>query len=239
MNKPRHFVNSKLLSETKFTLIFDLDGTLIDSFDQIASISNRVRRTLGVTEIPEPEVKSKIGLPVESLFFDFSPDRLPKVVEMFREYLHEQISLHNPAFKGSRNLLLQLKQYGYGVAVATSKPHILACEVIANSELDQLVDFVQGVDGFLPKPDPEVIKRCQARLRAQIYIMVGDRPEDMLAGIKSNCYTVGIAQGTFNEIELRTCGAHESFESIKALHEDLLGVLNRAQINNIGSVGWV
>lgn len=232
VSKQNKFVSRKLLSSSKFTLIFDLDGTLIDSFDQIAKTSNRVRRELGEIEIPEDEIKLRIGLPVESLFFDFSSDRLPKVVEMFREFLHEEVTRGNTAFKGSVDLLFELKQHSYGVAVATSKPHTLACKVVANSELNKLVDFVQGVNGFLPKPDPEVIVRCQARLRAQNYIMVGDRPEDVLAGIKARCYTVGIAQGAFDEMELRAFGAHESFGSIKALHEDLFGVLNRAQDHN-------
>lgn len=217
-------------SNRKFTLIFDLDGTLIDSFNQIALTSNRVRRFFGVTEIPLSEVKSRIGLPAESLFFDFSPDRLTETVEIFREYLKEEISIDNPLFRGSADLLLKLKRISHGVAVATSKPHALACKVIANSELRHLVDFVQGVDGFLPKPDPEVIKRCQANLPAENYIMIGDRPEDVLAGIKAKCYTVGIAQGTFSGIELKAFGAHESFDSIEALNEDLLGVLNRAKV---------
>lgn len=209
------------------TFIFDLDGTLIDSFDQISECCLKIRRDLGMKLISRAEIGTLIGLPAEKLFSDNPPQVVEKAVSMFREDLSNEIENGNKVFKGVEEMLTLLKHRGFRIAVATSKPHNLAQAVVQNSSLRGLVDHVQGVDGFDPKPSPEVIKRCQIRLPAGRFAMIGDRPEDIQAGLNADCYCVGISQGTFGEKNLKEIGAHETFQSIEHLMMDIEGFLTR------------
>ncbi len=209
--------------------IFDLDGTLIDSFDQIIDCCLRVRKAMKLKSLSKRELSSRIGLPVEHLFSDNPPDVIQTAVMLFRIELSNEIERENHAFEGAFELLSALKQQGVGISVATSKPHHLALKVINNSSLKEFIDYVQGIDGFAPKPDPEVVIRCQNKLLADKFVMLGDRPEDMQAGLRSGCYSVGIAQGVFGESELKKAGAQETYESLVGLLDNLEIFLGRLQ----------
>lgn len=209
--------------------IFDLDGTLIDSFDQIADCCLRVRNTMKMKSLSKKELTSLIGLPVERLFSDNPTEVIQTAVKLFRIELSKEIERENHAFEGAYELLNALKQQGVGIAVATSKPHPLALKVIDNSSLKEFVDCVQGIDGFAPKPDPEVVIRCQNQLLADKFVMLGDRPEDIEAGLRSGCYSVGIAQGVFGESQLKKAGAQETYESLVGLLDNLESFLSRLQ----------
>jgi HAD superfamily hydrolase (TIGR01549 family) len=209
--------------------VFDLDGTLVDSFDQISECCTKIRNRLKLRTVEKDELEKLIGLPADQLFFDCPPQIMDRAVDMFREELLKEIEVNNKLFLGASELLIILKQKGIGTAVATSKPHHLAKKVVKNSSLNGLIDYIQGVDGFPPKPNPEVILRCQAHFLARKFVMVGDRPEDIQAGLDSGCFTVGIAQGTFGEEELRSIGAHEVFQSIEHLTYEIAEFLTRLE----------
>lgn len=211
------------------TVIFDLDGTLIDSFNQISKCASWVRDQLGMKRKSKQDLEKLIGLPADALFSDSPPEILEEAVLMFRNELLREIKRENAEYEGAADLLNMLKIRDIRIAIATSKPHHLAQLVVENSALNGLIDHVQGLDGFAPKPDPEVIKRCQIRLQAKRFAMIGDRPEDINAGLNAGCYTAGIAQGAFGEKSLRDVGAHETFRSIKHLSLDIDQFLNRLQ----------
>lgn len=213
--------------KSKIGAIFDLDGTLVDSFDQIIDCCLRVRSAMKMKDLPKSELIGLIGLPAEHLFFDNPADVIQTAVMLFRTELSNEVEQGNKAFEGAVELLGVLKQQEFAIAVATSKPHRLALKVIENSSLKEFIDCVQGIDGFAPKPDPEVIIRCQTRLLADKFVMIGDRPEDIQAGLRSGCYSVGIAQGAFGESQLENAGAHETHESLIKLLENLDNFLSR------------
>ena len=217
------------MTELNLTAIFDLDGTLVDSFNQILTCCQLIRKRLGMKHLDEKELKALIGLPAERLFSSNSPDITETAVIMFRNELTKEIETGNDIFDGTEELLKFLKSQSIKTAVATSKPHNLALKVVKNSKLDGLIDHVQGIEDFDPKPDPEVVLRCQRKLPADKFVMIGDRPEDIQAGLKSGCYTVGVAQGTFRERELKEFGAHEVFSSIECLSNEMLDFLTRLE----------
>ena len=199
----------------------------MDSFGQISVCAQRIRSKMGMNWKSETELKTLIGLPAERLFDDHSPDTLVEAISMFRNELIKEIEKGNATYPGAVELLIELRNLGISTAVATSKPNQLAVLVIKNSALNGLLDHIQGVDGFAPKPNPEVILRCQATLPATKYLMVGDRPEDIQAGLASNCFSVGIAQGIFGQKELKVIGANETFSNIQSMLESLNDVLSK------------
>lgn len=209
------------------TIFFDLDGTLVDSFDQIVHCVQKVRSKMQMTWRSDLEISRLIGLPAEHFFKDQDKDGQNRAISEFRNELLEKVNTDNTVYPGAVDLLEELRNQGIKTAVVTSKPHYLAVLVVKNSELNGLIHLVQGVDGFAPKPDPEGILRCQSKLPAKKYVMVGDRPEDIQAGLASGCLSVGIAQGNFGQGELKRSGAHFTFSNITEISENLGDFLDR------------
>jgi phosphoglycolate phosphatase len=83
----------------------------------------------------------------------------------------------------------------------------MATNVIENSPLAGLVDFIQGTDDFPAKPNPEVIIRCLQRFPGLKTVMIGDRAEDILAAKSAGVQAIGIAQSAHSPEILLSAGA--------------------------------
>lgn len=204
---------------SKFGFVFDLDGTLVDSRYQIQDSLNKTRETSQLPPAPIELVQSQLGLPVEKLFSDLNlePNELSSLIQTFRENLLGAINNGNPVFEGVVPFMQKVKHLGIPIGVATTKPTYLAKEVIANSDLMGLVDYVQGTDGFAPKPDPEVLRRCMHGLGVENAIMFGDRKEDMQAAKTLGISSIGIAQSAHSIDDLLGEGAKFAFRNFGEL----------------------
>ena len=215
-------------------LIFDLDGTLVDSNQQIAGSLNNARSDLGFSILPQEFYDENIGLPVDDLMGDLSLNehQRGKLVTRFREYLTQEVRKgETRVFPGVQEVLESLTFMGIPIAIATNKPTNIAMEVVAHSELAQFEIFVQGVDGFPPKPNPEVIQRVLANFPNRAAIMIGDRSEDMAAAMAANIHSVGIAKGSHSAKLLVEHGASLVFASFDSLAKDW--ELNWDSISNL------
>ncbi len=204
---------------SEFAFIFDLDGTLVDSRIQIQVSLDTTRVNSGLPASPEGFVEEHLGLPVESLFSDLElePFDLKSLIQNFRENLLFEIENGNPIFEGVVSFVQKIKDLGIPIGVATTKPTYLAVEVIKNSPLRTLIDFVQGTDEFPPKPDPEVLRRCMQGLGIENAIMFGDRKEDIRAAKTLGIPSIGIAQSAHSVQDLLAEGATYSFSNFTEL----------------------
>ena len=103
---------------------------------------------------------------------------------------------------------------GFRLVIATSKPTYLAELVVRESELIYYIDFVQGTDGFLPKPNPEIIYRIQREVAGNVIALVGDRTEDIHAAKQASIIGVGVAQSAHSAEVLAAAGADYTYMSI-------------------------
>lgn len=201
--------------------IFDLDGTLFDSHQQIINAVAWTRKKNRLEELDASLIKELIGLPAKHLFTDVELDQgtLNSLVVEFRERLKTEIVIRNDLYPGVIELLIDLKSRGARLSVATTKPTELAQWTIQHSKLDDLLDHVQGTDNFKPKPDPEVILRCIQPGNGSKVLMFGDRTEDMLAAKSAKVLGVGMAQTIHSQAELRSSGADFTFKSFNLYRE--------------------
>jgi len=206
------------------TYIFDLDGTLVDSLDQIETSLNATRLNFGFEKTPIGLVFENLGLPLRQLFSDLemSQSKQDEFIIFFRKELAKQISISNQLFAGVIELVLLIHNCGIRIAIATSKPTYLAKQVIDNSAIRGMIDFIQGTDDFPPKPHPEVIRRCMAALESKNAIMIGDRKEDMTAATAAGIPAIGIAQSAHSENLLDTSGATLTFKRIDLFYDRII-----------------
>ena len=211
--------------------LFDLDGTLVDSANQITFCVNDSRVDLGYAPADPRTIWSKIGLPAEELFQDLglNSEEVKNLVSKFRLKLSEQIQINNVLFPGVIDLLTHLGFMNFKIGIATSKPQNIALEVVAASDLKNLVHHVQGIENFPAKPDPRVIQECMYHLNVSSAIMIGDRIEDIMASNSAGCISIGVAQGSHSIDELNQAGAHFTYESISHLSLNLDEILCTAR----------
>lgn len=213
------------MSKSRRAFIFDLDGTLVDSEQQIYSAILETSRLMGTKSITAFQLHASLGLPLKDILHPLNLDllELKEFTGIFRDLLQREIERENRLFSDVIDFLEIVRENQFLIGIATSKPSRLAQLVVSNSKLVNLVVHTQGTDEFLPKPDPTVIFECMKALRVVDALMFGDRREDMKAATAANIPGIGIAQSFHNEIELTESGAKLVFKNF----DEALGNFDR------------
>jgi phosphoglycolate phosphatase len=200
------------------TIVFDLDGTLVDSLpDIIASFQYGFTR-LGLRVPSDTEVKAQIGHPLEAMYAHFAPEHVAALCAQYREHYPLNFTTRSRPYPGVVEVLGLLRQRGYRIAIATTKRTEMARRFVEALGLSSAVDHVQGTDGFPHKPAPDVIHRALAALDSQGLWMVGDTTHDILAGKAAGLRTYAVTWGTHDEALLASVAPD-------VLHPDLSRLL--------------
>lgn len=206
--------------EYEYLLLFDLDGTLLDTASQIEICMNRVRLDFGHGMLMTKDYLRLIGKPIDKFLLDLNlcVDEKEKIIDQFRLYLRGEITKNGvKCFDGVVDLFCLLESLGIPAAVATTKPTELAKHSINHSNLKYFKIYIQGTDDFLPKPSPIVINRILEELKPVYALMVGDRIEDMEAASSAGLKSIGIAAGAHKEEDLMSAGANLIFSDFLGL----------------------
>jgi phosphoglycolate phosphatase len=205
----------------KEAVIFDLDGTLADTIDDIAGAVNRCLARRGLREHDLELFKLMVGDGFRNLVTRALPEsmRSPEYVEALRaeamaDYA-ERCLERTRAFPGIRELLSALAERGISLAVLSNKPDELTKKVIAG--LFPTVDFaiVRGESPDFPrKPDPASALDACARMGASPAetLYLGDSGVDMKTAKAAGFLALGALWGFRSEAELRETGADALLE---------------------------
>jgi pyrophosphatase PpaX len=179
-------------------VLFDLDGTVIDSGAIIlASMRHAAREVLGV-EPPEDELMAAVGGPgLESQMRALAPDRVEELVAVYRahnEPLHDQLV----CCAGIDDVLVRLKDEGRRLGIVTAKRRATVELAFANVPLGHLFEVVVGGDETQRhKPHPEPLLLAARRLDAEPddCAYVGDSPFDIRAAKAARMHAVAVTWG--------------------------------------------
>jgi phosphoglycolate phosphatase len=171
------------------TVVFDLDGTMIDTAPDLIHAANHALEKNGMarvaTRIIQPAVgygaRAMIRTAMESLGRQPSDEELTRMTEEFVAYYAENILVDSRAFPGLVQAMDELRMGGARLAVCTNKRERLAKKLLAGLELDGYFDFIAGRDTFpVSKPDPEHILQTvrAAGGDPRRSLMVGDSSAD-------------------------------------------------------------
>lgn len=198
-------------------LVFDLDGTLIDSAADIIDSANATLEWLGRRPLPANTIASFVGHGAPALMErvlarakDTQPDERPESLTGIRadpEYdtaLHEFLQIYDRLklqrtrlYPGVEDALRRL-QPGYTLAVLTNKPVRMSREILAGLGVERTFERIYGGDSFLTKkPDPEGLLSLMREMRALPgqTLMIGDSVVDIRAGINAGCHTCSVSYG--------------------------------------------
>ena len=207
-------------------VIFDIDGTLLDSVDYHAHAWQEAFQHFGY-DIPFEKIRSQIGKGGDQLLPVFlSPEQLKQQGKALQEYrgslFKKKYLLQVKPFPGVRELFQKIKANGQKIALASSAKgdELKDFERIAN--IEDLVDIgTSSADAERSKPHPDIFEAALDRLGGPSpddVMVVGDSPHDAEAAGKAGLRTVGVLCGGFPEPDLRRAGCIAIFQG----PEDLL-----------------
>lgn len=166
-------------------IVFDLDGTLVDSAPDIHVAANRFLTEYNCDPITLSETRSFIGHGIPNLVRqvmkvrDIDLELHGLAVSLFKELYAAKPSAHSKEYRGVTQLLRELRDQGFALGVCTNKDEPLSRQVLLDLELIQFFDVVVGGD-TLPqrKPDPAPLNYAFDMLCATTRLYVGDSEVD-------------------------------------------------------------
>jgi len=189
------------------TLLFDLDGTLIDSIELILS---SYRHTLRIHRgtVPSDDVWMEgLGTPLRVQFQRFadSPAEVDAMVATYREYNLAHHDAMVSAFPGIAAALGQLRERHMRLGVVTSKNRSGTARGLRRGNLDGMFDVLVTADDVgSPKPDPQPVLLALEQLgaAAREAVFIGDSPHDLTAGRAAGVATAAVLWGPFAREQL-------------------------------------
>lgn len=213
-------------------ILFDLDGTLIDSVPDINHASNILLKEHGLPSLSVDETRSMIGNGVKVLVdksfthldAPLSKEALEDVTNEMMDIYSKNLTSLTTAFDGAEALLKQLKAENIKVAVVTNKPEGFSRTIINHFGWENLVDAVIGGDTCTTrKPEPDMLfTACeQMGTPRESTIMVGDSPADITAAINANMPSVAV-RGGYTNLPVEDLGANLVVNSLHEVHQALV-----------------
>jgi HAD superfamily hydrolase (TIGR01509 family) len=207
-------------------VLFDVDGTLIDSVDLHAKAWQETFAHFG-KRVQFDEIRAQIGKGGDQLLpVFFSRDELSlrgKAIEEYRSDLYKSTYLKRiRAFPGTRELFQEIKRRGIRIALASSAKgdELEIYEQVAR--VDDLIHVETSKDDAKrSKPHPDIFQAALARLGKvdkRRSFVVGDTPWDVIAAKRMGLATLGVLCGGFAEEDLRAAGAIEIYRDPEDLH---------------------
>lgn len=207
-------------------LLFDLDGTIIDSREGIEHCLKYALEKLGV-DSSDLDVLKYIGPPIHEIFIDIlhDEDMTQKAIAYYREE-YSRAGVHmNKLFDGIKEAVHSLKAAGYIIALATSKPEVNARIILKDFGMDTDFDVIGGstLDGRISHKREvilDVLKR--GNIDKSRALMIGDRKYDLIGALETGLDAMGVLFGFGTEEELSQYKNIYLAPTAKAMEEFLL-----------------
>lgn len=210
------------------TVIFDLDGTLLNTLEDLKDAVNHVMRENGYPQRTLEEVRRFVGNGIRRLMEQAVPshvtaEEFERVFEEFRQYYTEHCQVRTCAYDGIMPLLEQLHAKGYAMAIVSNKNHGAVCELNVLYFKDYIEIAIGQKDGIRKKPAPDTVFQALKELgkTAETAIYVGDSEVDFATAENSGMDCVLVTWG------FRTVEELSEFKPLVFIEkpEQLLGVL--------------
>lgn len=214
----------------KKAVVFDLDGTLVNSIYDLAAANNYALKKNGYPTHPDEAYLIFVGNGIKKLIERSlgeyaDEDTIKKVKADFDIYYKEHCCDRTVPYEGIEKLISQLKKSGYKLGVCSNKAQAYTEQIVKTLFGDDSFDVIYGQRPDFPlKPEPQALYYVLDCLGASVSesLYIGDSEVDILVGNNAGIDTVGVTWGFRSEQELRDKGA----VYIAHTAEDILNILN-------------
>lgn len=204
-------------------ILFDLDGTLIDSKEGIVNSVKYALSHFSISVEKDEELYKFIGPPLResfSKYYGFNENDTELAVTKYREFFSKEGMFQNALYKGILELLGSLINAKKNLIIATSKAEIYTKQILKNLKIDKYFSFICGstLDGsrstkgqiiqYILKTNNLLCDNC---------VMIGDKSHDILGARESNMDSIGVLYGYGSYEELKEANATYIIKDVKEL----------------------
>ena len=193
----------------KKAILFDLDGTLIDSVPDLALAVNYTLDTLKRNTFSEDTIRSWVGNGAQTLVKrallgqsnideDINENLFQEALDIFLTFYGDNLSVATTMYPNVKETLTSLKNRGYTLAIITNKPFKFVEPILKELGIDGLFSLILGGDSLeVKKPDPlPLLHACnELNIKLDQAVMVGDSRNDIVAANEANIESIGVTYG--------------------------------------------
>lgn len=194
-------------------VLFDLDGTLVDTADDLAASMNQALVAAGHDPAPARDVRGMVGYGARKMLArgyklsagrDASESELDAGLKIFLSHYTDNIAVHSRPFDGVVDLIGDLRRRGAAIAICTNKREALSRRLVEALGITPLFDLIVGADtAAAPKPDPAPVIACINGVMARRAVFIGDSDTDIAAASAAGvpCLIAEFGYGPLTKLE--------------------------------------
>jgi len=200
----------------KIGIIFDLDGTLLNTLDDLADAVNQTLCHFGYPTRTFEEIRIFVGNGVKVLMKKSCPgnltdERFSECLTYFQDYYKKNMLNKTKPYPGVMEMLGELKKRGVAVGIVSNKFQKAVTGLWEIFFKDVVTVAIGNRDGVLPKPAPDSVMLAISELKLDpnrdLIYYVGDSETDILTAANANLPIISVTWGFRTTTELRSCGA--------------------------------
>ncbi|MFP3978068.1 HAD family hydrolase [Marinobacter sp. KMM 10035] len=210
-------------------VIFDWDGTLVDSVDHIAESLHQAATDLGYPALEREAYRDIIGLgmveALERLYPGLGRDEITSIREGYANYFFRKITTPQNLFEGMADVVLDLQSSGRGCSVATGKSRRGLEPALVSSGLGPHFDITRCADETRSKPDPRMLEEILLfyGIKPAEAVMIGDTRYDLEMAQRIGMPSIGVEWGVHKRDVLGDYAPHAIVDTVTDLR-DVLGL---------------
>ena len=189
-------------------LVFDWDGTLLDSQAQIVNCMQSAITELALESRTDEQISNIIGLGLEKAVVQLYPMMDMKLVtttaQTYREYYLYKDKTPSPLFDGTKQALTNLREAGYDLAIATNKSRRGLEKGLSETDLNDYFPITRTADDTHPKPHPQMLEEILTdhNLEASKALMIGDSEYDLQLANNTKVDGLAVSYGVHGLVRL-------------------------------------
>ncbi|KMJ57245.1 5'-nucleotidase [Bacillus sp. LL01] len=211
-------------------ILFDLDGTLSDPKEGITKSVQYALEKMAIAEPDTDKLECFIGPPLQVSFaeyYGFDEMKSKSAIDLYRDRFREKGMFENVLYPNISLLLAALKESGYLLVVATSKPTVFAEQIIKYFNIEQYFQLIVGsnLDGTRSSKT-EIIQYIldkYTNYKHSDFIMIGDRKHDIIGAKNTGIDSIGVTYGYGSLDEIRDAEPTYIAKSVDQLMDILVG----------------
>ena len=181
-------------------VIFDLDGTLLDTREGVIESAKYAARQMGYDELPYETMLSFVGPPIQNSFmkhYGCDQELAQKAANIFREYYKNTALLLAEPYEGIYDLCRVLKEHGVKMSVATYKREDYALSLLRHFDFHKYCDPMHGADNNNVLKKEDIVRMCQEEMGAskEDSVLIGDTDNDAKGAVKANTHFIAVTYG--------------------------------------------
>ncbi|MEI6412630.1 MAG: HAD-IA family hydrolase [Pseudomonadota bacterium] len=204
-------------------LVFDWDGTLMDSTARIAACMRQAFEDCGLSSPGNETIRHIIGLGLDEAVASLAPLQKPEtrqgIAQAYRDHYLLPKGIPTPLYEGADSVLSTLKEVGYPLAIATGKSRRGLDRALLETGLARYFEATQCAEESFSKPHPAMLETLMRELNSPPHatLMIGDSEYDMQMAIQAGADALAVCHGVHDETRLRRAGALDCLADLRGI----------------------